>query len=103
MGVQDQLNTSQAWHSKGTGRPITVEPPADHLMSSKKFSGVHGPLLSSPIVPKVRRAIESNVGLRRFVPKVRRALESNVVCFISLCVSHTSVCVCLHWIQFNQI
>ncbi|CAL1531274.1 unnamed protein product [Lymnaea stagnalis] len=31
---------------------------------NRSFSGVHGPLLSSPIVPKVRRALESSVQLR---------------------------------------
>lgn len=32
---------------------------------NKSFSGVYGPLLSSPLVPKVRRALESSAGLRR--------------------------------------
>ncbi|BFZ23462.1 hypothetical protein BsWGS_26501 [Bradybaena similaris] len=31
---------------------------------NKSFSGVYGPLLSSPLVPKVRRALESSAGLK---------------------------------------
>lgn len=38
-----------------------------HNDSSSAFNTVHGPLLSTPIMPKVRRVIETKSGLRRYV------------------------------------
>ncbi|GFN91801.1 WD40-like domain-containing protein [Plakobranchus ocellatus] len=61
MGIKDHLNTSLPASRSGVGRPITraVNDYSHERLANKTFSGVHGPLLSSPIVPQIRKALES--------------------------------------------
>lgn len=46
---------------------LDSSPSSKHQNTNQSFSGVYGPLLSTPIVPKVRRVLESSAGLRRYV------------------------------------
>ncbi|GFR67041.1 nuclear pore complex protein NUP98A [Elysia marginata] len=59
MGFKDQLNTTLPTPRQSVGRRITRSP--DNSMN-KTLNGVQGPLLSSPIVPQIRKALESQTG-----------------------------------------
>ena len=61
MGLKDQLNTSLPNPYSRSNRPVTRCP--DDNPMNKTFSGVHGPLLSSSIVPQIKKAFESQAGI----------------------------------------
>ncbi|RUS82483.1 hypothetical protein EGW08_009746, partial [Elysia chlorotica] len=69
MGLKDQLNTTLPTPEC---RRITRCP--DDNSMNRTFSGVHGPLLSSPIVPQIRKALESQAGSNRILSRSGKAV-----------------------------